>query len=251
MRKLFITLMTVALCGVSNAQIVPFRGMGVQQDTVVSTFNMGIYDVDEDCYKDTTFYCYKVFRGQKLTYFSIQLIEHEAIRKPAFIFLNDADGERPIKQLVTLIQSVEHIRDKYIEWSNTAKENRITDYKKEIEGCNLKKQTFYLWYWYTDKNTSYISKTRFFFTPIFRVTDIGKCLLRLEQEDRKRLGEFADATSYLHAKEMGDRQKIKEYLRKGDTSDFFKLIGFMQFSSPEQVQSLIDALRKGLKRDNK
>ena len=42
------------------------------------------------------------------------------------------------------------------------------------------------------------------------------------------------------------RQTMKEYLRNRKSSDYFKILGHLQFSSREQVQSFFDALRYGL-----
>jgi hypothetical protein len=219
----------------------------VSPDTIVSTFNMGVYDVDEDCYKDVAYSCYKIINRERLIYFSVQLIEQDPVKKHSLLFIDNSEGNRPLKQLESLILTMEYLRDKYADWSNTAKENKITDYRKEFGDCDLKKQTFYLSYFNKEKNASYISQTKFFFTPIFHVTDVGTCLLKLEQEDRKHLvGELAKAASYMSAQQRGDRQTMKEYLRKNKSSDYFKILGNLQFSSREQVQSFIDALRYGL-----
>ena len=224
----------------------------ILQDTIVSTFNMGVYDVDEDCYKDAAYSCYKILRGEKLIYFSVQLMEHDPVKKHSLLFLDNSEGDRPLKQLKSLILTMEYLRDKYVEWTNTAMDNNITDYRKEFEGCDLKKQTFYLSYFDKQKNTSYISQTKFFFTPMFHINDVGTCLLKLEQEDRKHLvGESAKAASYMAAQQRGDRQTIKEYLRNNKSHDRFQILGHLQFSSKEQVQSLIDALRYGIVDNNK
>lgn len=219
----------------------------VSPDTIVSTFNMGIYDVDEDCYKDVAYSCYKIISRERLIYFSVQLIEQDPVKKHSLLFVDNSEGNRPLKQLCSLILTMEYLRDKYVDWSSTAKENKITDYRKEFGDCDLKKQTFYLSYFNKEKNACYISQTKFFFTPMFHVTDVGTCLLKLEQEDRRHLvGELAKAASYMSAQLQGDRQTMKEYLRKNKSSDYFKILGHLQFSSREQVQSFIDALRYGL-----
>ena len=224
----------------------------VSPDTIVSTFNMGVYDVDEDCYKDVAYSCYKIISREKLIYFSVQLMEHDPAKKHSLLFLDNSEGYSPLKQLKSLILTMEYLRDKYVEWSNTARENKVTEYRKEFENCDLKKQTFYLSYFNKQKNTSYISQTKFFFTPMFHVNDVGTCFLKLEQEDRKHLiGELAKAAPYMSAQQRGDRQTMKEYLRNRKSSDYFKILGHLQFSSREQVQSFIDALRYGLVDNNK
>ena len=87
---------------------------------------------------------------------------------------------------------------------------------------------------------------------MFHINDVGTCLLKLEQEDRKHLvGESAKAASYMAAQQRGDRQTIKEYLRNNKSHDRFQILGHLQFSSKEQVQSLIDALRYGIVDNNK
>lgn len=239
MKRLLLLTVAIFVLGKATSQ-------RVQQDTIISTFNMGIYDVDDDCYKDSTYYCYKILSGGRLIYYSVRMMEHNPQKKPALLFVDSND--RPMKQLRTLISTLEYLRDKYAEWSITAKENKVTDYKKEFGECDLKKQTFYLSYFNKEKNTSYISQTKFFFTPIFQVNDVGTCFLRLEQEDRKRLiGELANAAPFLYAQQRGDRATMKEYLRNRKNCDYFKVLGHLQFSSKEQVQSLIDALKEGLK----
>ena len=60
----------------------------VSPDTIVSTFNMGVYDVDEDCYKDAAYRCYKILRGEKLIYFSVQLMEHDPVKNHSLLFLD-------------------------------------------------------------------------------------------------------------------------------------------------------------------
>lgn len=211
--------------------------------TIISYFNMGVYDVDEDCYRDSMFECSKYFYAGRLYEFNITIFPIDDKRSPAMLTVDVYNEEKPMKRIAELMVYLEFLKEKYIEWSKTAKENKITDFSKEIEGCPIKQLEFYATYKLVEKNTDYRTKQPFVFKPIFKVNDVGTVLLILEQQKKYV---YSDALPYRKAKERGDLNKVKAYLKNRNTSDFFSLIGKIRFSSPEQIQSLIDALKFGL-----
>ena len=205
------------------------------RDTLVCPFKMGYYDVDNDCYKDTTYNVIKIFEKGKPIAAIIDLIPDGSAYNPAAINLSFKNN--PQKSTLQWAQSLENIQTKYIEWSETAKENGVTDYEKVLVGYSSHVLSSYCQYYDTQRKALYLSKDPVAFKVIFKVNEFGECSLEISKK-AKLIGTIA--YPYMIICDSGDR---KAKLRYQHPYDYITELGYMKFHTPQQLQSLIDALR--------
>lgn len=99
-----------------------------QTKLIIHPFQMRTWDKSAKCYKDTTYYVNLNIKDGSLTYLTVGFRTSTPGVKSIWLELN----ERNIKSYPVLIQSLESIRDKFKEWGQTAIDNKVVDYTKEL-----------------------------------------------------------------------------------------------------------------------
>lgn len=185
-------------------------------DVIYKSFNMATYDLEHFAFKDSVFIvCLRVNKNKtKLKNYVIQCFNYEKSKKFKYLYGFEGDyiaNNKAMKQ-AQLVEALSYLKQKFVEWSETAINNNVTDFSKRIE---IPKKEIKLVSWYVTevrgKEELHKSYEANYFICMFRVTADGDCLLEIKKvTDGSRLKTEADAS--------------------------------LIFSSPDQIQSLIDAI---------
>ena len=194
---------------------------------MVRTYKMAYYDVDDDCYKDTTFHVYVLTsKMKKVIQYNIDIYDTKSDRSRAQLTDRTRDSFYRTGQVTykptgmtfeTLISRLKNVREKFAEWTSTAKKNGIRDFTKELDEHDY---SFLFGITFVQNGTTYFGKTPMTLTASFRVTDTGDCLMEIKPK---------------HNCVICKPIKDKDYIALTE-------FGMLRFSSPEQIDSLIDAL---------
>lgn len=220
-RLLRLTLATALCCTISIVAFSQTRA------SMKRSYKMAYYDVDDDCYKDTTFNVYVLMsRTNKVHQYSIEMFDTKVGRTRSQYV--DRIGEKDLRTKRTILKPIEmsfedmiiklkKVKDKFAEWSATAKQNKVKDFTKELDERDY---SFHFGITFNQSGKTYFGKKPFFLASYFRVTDTGDCLLIIKPKHNCVICIPNDNTGYLALNEFGE----------------------FRFSTPEQIGSLIDAL---------
>lgn len=229
MRRLFIISVLIATSFCASAQDKYIR----------HPFTMETWDASKKCFKDTICYVDLNIKGGKLHAMSIDLRTHTPGVKSIWLRL---DGKN-ISQYPVLIKSLKSIRNKFRSWINIAKENNITDYSKSVKD-DITSMPAVDVYFKIDKNNAFYTltlsggKPMVHFSPKFKVDEEGNMSMLLLAD-----GIYGFREVPIH----GYVPSVWSLIitdASGANKERFPLSRFygFDFGSPEQIQSLIDAL---------
>lgn len=210
-----------------------------QDKYIKHPFTMETWDASKKCFKDTTCYVDLNIKGGKLHAMSIDLRTLTPGVKSIWLRL---DGKN-ISQYPLLVKSLKSIRNKFRSWINIAKENKITDYSKSVKD-DITNMPAVDVYFKIDKNSAFYTlslsggKPMVHFSPKFKVDEEGNMSMLVLAD-----GIYGFREVPIH----GYVPSIWSMIitdASGANKERFPLSHFygLDFGSPEQIQSLIDAL---------
>lgn len=205
-------------------------------DKIKSTYFMAVYDVDSDCYINKEFRAEVNFTSKKkVTGIRIEVNTGNRYKVVAFLQRDPLHLFPVLSEYNNWITNLKYAKEKFSEWILIAKKNNVMDYSKKLEPINgqILRAGVYLFEGsrlYTQEGPGAV-----LYDMIFKVSDVGTPLLIIKPRPitdtiTNKYGFKTDYINHAYTTELG-------FKFLSDTE-----IGRIVFSSPQQIQSLIDVL---------
>ena len=147
----------------------------------------------------------------------------------SFCFWTTGSREPGIVEMKSMLIN---IKEKYVKWTQVAKDNHIINYSKKLEGKDIYIPNFQGILEYKNRQW-WAPEWSLHIVPYFIVDENGNCLIKLN----------CPPSTFQAVKNFDNALQGMIYMGAGEGFDSLKSCdAYYLFSSPEQIQSMIEAL---------